>query len=168
MNIFRVVSSVKQEGRVRGAMAPAIVAALAMLIGIGPVSPLWALGISEFYLFSDWSSPAATTAAPFAVSGVSGFQLSLNNLGVATSAVSLGAPLRIQTTDRLYDQTHSGTIDPNEVTAAGLASRVNSEISKVDDAGLVSESADASLNIDFKSNASVTLRAATPSVGVTG
>jgi hypothetical protein len=164
-----VVFPVKQEKWCRVVLATAIVAlALALGLGAGPGSPLWALSVSESYLLSDWASPTATTAAPFVVSGASGFQLSLNSLGVATSATLLVAPLQVQTTDRLYYQTHSGTIDPNEVTRGTLASRVNSEISKVDDAGLVNESEDASLNIDFKTNASVTLRTATPAVGVTG
>jgi len=159
--------SIKQ-GRGSLPVLPAIIGALLLVVGTASASPAWALSVSESYLLSDWSSPNATTAAPFSVNGATGFQLSLNSLGVATSATFLGAPLSIQTTDRLYYQAHSGTIDPNEVKAGALASRVNSEISKVDDAGLVNESADASLNIDFKTNSSVTLRTATPAVGVTG
>src|SRR5581483_2971568 len=159
--------SIKQ-GRGSLPVLPAIIGALLLVVGTASASPAWALSVSESYLLSDWSSPNATTAAPFSVNGATGFQLSLNSLGVAPSATFLGAPLSIQTTDRLYYQAPSGTIDPNEVKAGALASRVNSEISKVDDAGLVNESADASLNIDFKTNSSVTLRTATPAVGVTG
>ncbi|WDT78097.1 MAG: PEP-CTERM sorting domain-containing protein [Candidatus Manganitrophus sp.] len=45
---------------------------------------------------------------------------------------------------------------------------MNSEIAKLDDVGVISPEADAALNIDFTSGASVTLRTATTSVPVTG
>ncbi len=151
-----------------GTRLPAIVAAVALMIGAASASPAWALNISQAYLLSDWSSPTTTTTAPFSLNGTSGFQLTLNSSGVATSATAIGGPLPVQITDRLYYQSHTGTIDPNEVTSSALASRVNSEIAKVDDAGFVNESGDAALNIDFTSGASVTLRTSTSNVAVTG
>lgn len=144
----------------------AIVAAITLLFGAA--SPVWALSISQAYIISDWTSPTSATSAPFTVNGTAGFQLTLNSSGVAISATALGGPLTIQTTDRLYYQSHTGTIDENEVSSSQLASRVNSEIAKLDDAGFVNESSDAALNIDFRDNSSVTLRTSTQTVPVTG
>ncbi|TAK01538.1 MAG: PEP-CTERM sorting domain-containing protein [Candidatus Manganitrophaceae bacterium] len=143
----------------------AVVAAVTLTIGAA--MPVWALSISQAYLLGDWSSPTSTSTAPFAVNGASGFQLSLNSLGVATSATAVSG-LSIQVTDRFYYQSNTGTVDPNEVTSSQLASRINSEIAKLDDVGVISPEADAALNIDFTSGASVTLRTATTSVPVTG
>lgn len=143
----------------------AVVAAVTLMIGAA--MPVWALSISQAYLLGDWSSPTSTSTAPFAVNGASGFQLSLNSLGVATSATAVSG-LSIQVTDRFYYQSNTGTVDPNEVTSSQLASRVNSEIAKLDDVGVISPEADAALNIDFTSGASVTVRTATTSVPVTG
>lgn len=144
----------------------AIVIAITLLFGAA--SPVWALSISQAYIISDWTSPTSATSAPFTVNGTAGFQLTLNSSGVATSATALGGPLTIQATDRLYYQSHTGTIDANEVSSSQLASRVNSEIAKLDDAGFVNESSDAALNIDFRDNSSVTLRTSTQTVPVTG
>ncbi|NKE69435.1 PEP-CTERM sorting domain-containing protein [Candidatus Manganitrophus noduliformans] len=152
--------------RQRGIRALTIVAAITLMFGAA--SPAWALSISQAYILSDWTSPTSATAAPFTVNGTAGFQLTLNSSGVATSATALGGPLTIQTTDRLYYQSHTGTIDPNEVSSSQLASRVNSEIAKLDDAGFVNESSDAALNIDFRDSSSVTLRTSTQDVSVTG
>lgn len=146
--------------------ALAIVAAITLLFGAA--SPVWALSISQAYIISDWTSPTSATSAPFTVNGTAGFQLTLNSSGVATSATALGGPLTIQATDRLYYQSHTGTIDANEVSSSQLASRVNSEIAKLDDAGFVNESSDAALNIDFRDSSSVTLRTSTQNVSVTG
>ncbi|WDT77478.1 MAG: PEP-CTERM sorting domain-containing protein [Candidatus Manganitrophus sp.] len=146
--------------------ALAIVAAITLMFGAA--SPVWALSISQAYIISDWTSPTSATPAPFTVNGTAGFQLTLNSSGVATSATVLSGPLTIQATDRLYYQSHTGTIDANEVSSSQLASRVNSEIAKLDDAGFVNESSDAALNIDFRDSSSVTLRTSTQNVSVTG
>lgn len=147
----------------------AVIAAMASIICVRAADTnATPLSVSQAYLLSDWSSPNSSTPAPFNLNGTAGFQLSLNSSGVATSATALGGPLTIQTTDRLYYQSHSGTIDPNEVVASQLGSRVNSEIAKLDDAGLINESSDAALNIDFRNGSSVTLRTATPAVAVNG
>ncbi|MCG3112135.1 MAG: PEP-CTERM sorting domain-containing protein [Candidatus Manganitrophus sp. SB1] len=146
--------------------ALAIVAAITLMFGTA--SPAWALSISQAYIISDWTSPTSATPAPFTVNGTAGFQLTLNSSGVATAATTLGGPLTIQATDRLYYQSHTGTVDANEVSSSQLASRVNSEIAKLDDAGFVNESSDAALNIDFRDSSSVTLRTSTQNVSVTG
>ena len=147
----------------------AVLAAGALILGAfqveGNAAPL---SVSQAYLLSDWSSPSNSVSAPFNLNGTAGFQLSLNGSGVATSAQVLVGGLTIQTTDRLYYQSHSGTIDPNEVTLSQLGSRVNSEIAKLDDAGLVTEGSDAALNIDFRDGSSVMLRTAVPTIAVTG
>lgn len=148
-----------RAARFRGRIAP-VVAAVA-LAGLVSASPAGALSVSEAYLFADWSAPTTTTGAPFVLTPTQAFELSLNASGVATSATAVSAPASIAIADRLYYQSHTGTIDPNEVTPSALASRVNSEIAKVDDAGIVSPTLDAALNIDFKSGATVTLRPAT-------
>jgi len=119
---------------------------------------VWALTLSQAYIFSDWSSPNTTTGAPFLLNGTAGFQLWLNGSGLATSATALSSPLAIQVADQLYDQSHSGTIDPNEVSSRALPSHVNSEVAKVDEAGLVCECSDAALNVDFTNNSTVTFR----------
>lgn len=156
--------SIKQE-QIRFALRLwAVVAALTLTVGA--VTPAWALSISQAYLLGDWSSPTTTSTAPFTVYNASGFELTLNS-GVATSATAVDG-LTIQVTDRFYYQSHTGTIDPNEVSSSQLASRVNSEIAKLDDVGVISPEADAALNIDFTSGASVTLRTSTTSVPVTG
>lgn len=157
--------SIKQE-QIRFALRLwAVVAALTLTVGA--VTPVWALSVSQAYLLGDWSSPTTTSTAPFTVYNASGFQLTLNSSGIATSATAVGG-LTIQVTDRFYYQSNTGTIDPNEVSSSQLASRVNSEIAKLDDVGVISPEADAALNIDFTSGASVTLRTATTSVPVTG
>lgn len=146
----------------------AFITVIALTAGAASASAVWALSITQAYLLSDWASPTSATAAPFTVHGTAGFRLSLDSTGVATSAVSLGGPLTVETTDRLYYQSHTGTIDPNEVSSSQLASRVNGEIARLDDAGLVNESVDAALNIDFRDGSSVTLKTLTPDVAVTG
>lgn len=146
---------------------PASVAAAFMMIAALSAAPAWALSVSEAYLLGDWASPTATSVTPFSVTDASGFRLSLNNTGVATSATAVGG-LSVGITDRFYYQSNTGTIDPNEVAPSALASRVNSEIAKLDDVGVISPALDAALNIDFTSGATVTLRTATPSVALTG
>lgn len=145
----------------------AIATLMALIIGLTFSSPVWALSISQAYLLGDWSSPTTTSVAPFPVTGASGFRLSLNSSGVATSATAVGG-LTAQITDRLYYQSNTGVIDPNEVSPSSLASRVNNELAKLDDVGVISPEADAALNIDFTSGASVMLRTLTPTVAVTG
>lgn len=145
-----------------------MIAAAIFMVAAASASPVWALSVSQAYILSDWTSPSSATSAPFTVNGTAGFQLSVNGSGVATSATALGGPLTIQTTDRLYYQSHTGTIDPNEVSSSQLASRVNNEIAKLDDAGFVNESSDSALNIDFRNDSTVTLRTSTQNVSVTG
>lgn len=149
-----------------GIRALAIVAAITLMLGTA--SPAWALSISQAYIISDWTSPTSATPAPFTMNGTAGFQLTLNSSGVATAAATLGGPLTIQATDRLYYQSHTGIVDADEVSSSQLASRINSEIAKLDDAGLVNESSDAALNIDFRNDSTVTLRTSTQTVPVTG
>jgi hypothetical protein len=139
----------------------AVIGVAALAIGVASASSAWALAISQAYVLSAWSSPTSTTGAPFVLNGTSGFRLNLNGSGVATSATALTGPLPIQITDRMYYQSHSGTIDPGEVSSSQLANRVNSEIRYLDDAGFVNESSDSALNIDFTNSSSVKLRTAT-------
>lgn len=167
-NIAPAAFLLKQSRQPLSARVLAAILAAVFTLSAASASPVWALSISQAYLLSDWSSPTSATPAPFTVNGTAGFQLSLNSSGVATSATALGGPLTIQTTDRLYYQSHTGTIDANEVSSSQLASRVNSEIAKLDDAGFVNESTDAALNIDFRNDSTVTLRTSTQNVSVTG
>lgn len=138
----------------------AVAGAIALVASLGSTSPAWALAVTQAYILSGWSSPTTATGAPFTLNGTSGFSLGLNGSGVATSATALSGSLPIEITDRLYYQSHYGSIDPGEVSSSQLANRVNSEISRLDDAGLVNESVDAPLNIDFTNNSTVSLRTA--------
>jgi hypothetical protein len=141
-----------------------IAAAISFVVGAAQASPAWALAVSQAYLFSDWSSPSVATGAPFSFTPTAGYQLMLNTSRVASSATLLSGLPSLEVTNRLYYQSHSGTIDPGEVSSSQLANRVNNEIAALDDAGLVNESVDAHLNIDFTNDSSVMLRTA---LGVT-
>lgn len=137
----------------------ASIAAIAVIVGALQAPSAWALAVSQAYVFSDWSSPSSPTGAPFTFSATLGYQLTLTG-AVATSAMAVSGLPSIEITDRLYYQTHSGSVDAGEVLSSQLASRVNSEIQRLDDAGFVNESTDAHLNIDFSNDSSVTLRTA--------
>jgi hypothetical protein len=142
----------------------ALTGAAALVMSAVPTSSAWALAVTEAYIFSDWSAPTNVSAAPFVLNATYGFSLDLNGTGVASSATALSGSTAVQITDRLYYQAHSGTINPNEgvsQSVSTMGTRVNNEIRRVDDSGLVEEgSTDAALNIDFTSNSSVTLRTA--------
>lgn len=151
-----------------GARGLAIVAGVALLVGATAL-PVWALSISQAYIFSDWSSPTNVSAAPFLLNATAGYQLSLNSSGVATSATAISGAIPVQISDRFYYQSHTGRINRNEgVSSSAMASRVNSEIRQVDDAGLINESNDAALNIDFTRYSSVMLGTSSPNVSVPG
>lgn len=143
-----------------GARMVAVVGAFALVASAASTSPAWALAVTQAYILSGWSSPTTATGAPFTLNGTAGFSLGLNGSGVATSATALSGSLPIEITDRLYYQSHYGTVDPGEVSSSQLANRVNYEIRRLDDAGIVNESVDAPLNIDFTNNSAVTLRTA--------
>ena len=139
-----------------------------VLASVSLAPAAWALSISEAYIFSDWSAPTNVSAAPFTLNATSGYQLTLDSSGVATSATALSSTTAVQITDRFYYQGNSGTIDANESFSGTLADRVNSELRVLDDVGLVNESVDAALNIDFTSGANVWLRASSTAVSVPG
>ncbi|MBI3803829.1 MAG: hypothetical protein HY282_08720 [Nitrospirae bacterium] len=160
------ISSERRSKR-SGIRAGVIAAMLTLMIAAASAAPAWALSVSQAYLLGDWSSPTQTSTAPFALTGTSGFQLSLSS-GVATSATAVSGLLPIQISDRLYYQSNTGTLDPSEVAASGIAARVNSELAKLDDVGIVTESTDAPLNVDFTSGASLTLKTSTSNVSVPG
>lgn len=146
----------------RRVAGPALALAAAVgLTGVLQSSPVWALAVTEAYIFSDWSSPSSATAAPFSFVPTAGYRLTLNGSMVASAATPIGGLPALEVTDRLYYQTHSGSVDAGEVASSQLANRVNNEIRRLDDAGLVNESVDAHLNIDFSNNSTVTLRTAT-------
>lgn len=151
----------------RVSLLVAMVAAVSLVVGTVSTSPAWALAISEAYVLSSWSSPTSVTGAPFLLNGTSGYELTLNSSGVATSASALSGSLQIQITDRLYYRSHIGSIDAGEVSSGQLENRVNDELRRLDDAGLINESIDAPLNIDFRDNSSVFLRTS-PGVSVPG
>ena len=142
-------------------LSAVVAIAVAAMVGAAQTSPAWALAVTQAYIFSDWSSPTTVSTAPFTFTPTAGYQLTLNSSGVATSATSVGSLSSVAVLDRLYYQTHSGTVDAGEVSSSQIANRVNSEIRTLDDAGLVNESIDAALNIDFSNDSSVTLRTAT-------
>jgi hypothetical protein len=78
--------------------------------------------------------------------------------------------MSVEVTNGMSYVSHSGTINSGEgVLASGMASRVNREIAKVDDSGLIQEGVpDAALNIDFSSGATVKLRTSPPGISVPG
>ena len=76
--------------------------------------------------------------------------------GVATSQTGLSGSVTAPIDNTVTYQSHSGVIDPGEPGPADA--RVNSEVARLDDVGLVTEGSDAKLNIDFNNNAEVILK----------
>jgi hypothetical protein len=142
------------------------VGTVAILLSFAAASPAWALAISQAYVLSSWSTPTSATGTPFVLTVTSGYQLLLDSTGVAASATALSEPLSIQIRDRLYYQSHTGTIDPYEGSASGIGARANAELARLDDSGVVNESIDDPLNVDFTNNSAVKIRAARPDLGV--
>ncbi len=137
----------------------ALAGAAVLVVSASSSSPAWALAISQAYIFPAWSAPTNISYAPFTLDATSGYQLTLDPVSrVATSAAPSG-PTSVEITDRLYYRSHTGTINPENFSGTML-NRVNSEIRRVDDAGLVNESVDAALNIDFTRYSTVTLQTA--------
>ncbi len=147
----------------------ALLGAATLVVSASSSSPAWALAISQAYVFSDWSAPTNVSSAPFLLNATSGYQLTLNGSGVATSATALSGSTSVQITDRLYYQSHTGTINSGESFSGSMADRVNNEIRQVDDSGLIQEGVtDAALNVDFSSGATVKLRTSSTNVSVPG
>lgn len=86
----------------------------------------------------------------------------LNSSGVATGQVNLASPVSVNVNFAFQYLSNSGIINPGEGFAqnlAAMATRVNSEIGRLDDVGLFQEgSTDASLNLDFTAGAKVVLQ----------
>jgi hypothetical protein len=142
---------------------------VALVMSAIPTSSAWALAVTEAYIFSDWSEPTNVSAAPFTLNAMSGYRLNLNSSGVATSATTLTGSTSVQITDRLYYQSHTGTINSGESFSGSMGDRVNREIRAVDDSGLIQEGVtDAALNVDFSSGATVSLRTSSTNVSVPG
>lgn len=165
----REIEKSRKSGSARrwSARLVALAGAAVLVVSASSSSPAWALAISQAYVFSAWSSPTNTSSAPFTLDATSGYQLTLDPVShVATSAAPSG-PTSVEITDRLYYRSHTGTINP-ESFSGGMENRVNSEIRRVDDAGLVNESVDAALNIDFTQYSTVSLRTINREVSVPG
>ncbi len=114
--------------------------------------------VSQAYLFSDWSSPANTAVPSFTFVGTSGVELGLNGSGLATSQSDLGGSVVVDIDFALEYWKHSGTINHGE-GVVDMAARVNSEIGRWDDAGVINEGpTDAPLNVDFCDNAKLYLQ----------
>lgn len=114
--------------------------------------------VTEAYLFSDWSSPANNTAAPFTFTGTHGVQLTLNSVGLAIGQTSLTSPVTVGIEFAFQYRSHSGTLNAGE-GVVDMASRVNSELGRWDDAGIFLEGpTDAPLNVDFGKGAQLYLK----------
>ncbi len=132
---------------------------LGVLTAVG--SPARA-GVSEVYVFSVFStSPGDPTAAPFTVTGTDGVRLGLNSASVATSATDVAANVLGDINTGVSYSSHSGQLDKGE-HFTDLATRVNGELSVLDDVGLVSEKIDAPCNVDFGKKASLVLQFGVP------
>lgn len=118
--------------------------------------------VSQAYLFSTWSSPTNNSVAPFTLTGTGGVKLFLNGSGVATGQVSLTSSVSVNVDFAFQYLSNTGTINPGEGFAqnsAAMGTRVNSEIGRLDDAGLFQEgTTDAPLNLDFTAGAKVVLQ----------
>ncbi len=143
---------------------------LAVLLGLalllGPVPGAQAASVTELYLLSTFSTIPAPSGiplgvtAPFILTGTGGVKLGLTS-GVATSQTGFSGSVSAYIDSTVTYQSHSGTIDSGE---GGTASwRVNSEVSRLDDVGLVTEGTDAKLNVDFSDHAKVIFKI--PTVG---
>ncbi len=86
----------------------------------------------------------------------------LNSSGVATGQVTLASPVSVGIDFAFQYLSNTGTINPGEgfnQNSAAMATRVNSEIGRLDDVGLFQEgSTDAPLNLDFTSGAKVVFK----------
>lgn len=165
MNKGSEKSGVSDFSRRWSARLLALAGAATLVVSASSASPAWALAISQAYIFSDWSAPTNVSSAPFLLNATSGYQLTLNGLGVATSATALSGSTSVQITDRFYYQSHTGTINSGESFSGSMADRVNNEIRQVDDSGLIQEgTTDAALNVDFSSGATVKLRTSATNV----
>jgi hypothetical protein len=160
---------VSQTLRRVGARLTVLAGAAALISSVVPTSQAWALAVTDAYIFSDWSAPTNVSSAPFLLNATAGYRLDLNGSGVATSATALSGSTAVQITDRLYYQAHTGTINSGESFSGSMANRVNNEIRRVDDSGLIEEgSTDAALNIDFSTGSTVSLRTSATNVSVPG
>jgi len=130
---------------------------MALLLSSAPEAQ--AVSVTDLYLFSTFStSPGASgsppgVVAPFTLSGSGGVKLTLSS-GVATGQTGLsGPPVTAFIAAPVTYESHTGTIDSGE--GGTTSTRVNSEVSRLDDVGLVTEGTDAKLNIDFSDHAKV-------------
>lgn len=115
--------------------------------------------VSQAYLFSDWSSPANNTAAPFTFTGTQGVQLQLNSAGLAIGQTALGGPVSVGIEFAFRYRSHTGTLNAGESFSGTMASRVNSELGRWDDVGLFQDGpTDAPLNVDFGKGAKLYLK----------
>ncbi|MDW8344709.1 MAG: PEP-CTERM sorting domain-containing protein [Verrucomicrobiae bacterium] len=114
--------------------------------------------VSEAYLFSDWTSPTNNTAAPFTFTGTQGVKLSLNAFGLAIGQTSVASPVTVGIEFPFKYRSHTGTLNAGE-TFSSMAARVNSELGRWDDVGLVQDGpTDAPLNVDFGKGAKLYLK----------
>jgi hypothetical protein len=134
-----------------------------VLIVLSFTGVLPAVSVDSAFIFSAFSSPSNASAPSFLFNGLGqyGYNLNLNGSGVATSATHLGAGHNVGTLVQkslTYQSHSSGNVDTGEVNNSAMASRVNSEISRLDDVGFVDESTDAHLNVDIDDGGWVTFR----------
>jgi hypothetical protein len=114
-----------------------------------------ATAVSSAYIFSSFSSPGSPTTTPFTFTGLGkyGYQLNFgSSSSVVTSVSHLGSGNNVveRIQKPLTFHSKSGTINPNEGSNASSATRVNSEIGRLDDVGFVPDGVpDAALNVDF-------------------
>jgi hypothetical protein len=118
--------------------------------------------VSQAYLFSTWTSPANKTLPPFTFTGTDGVRLFLNSSAIATGQVDIASPVSVNINFAFQYLSNGGTINKGEGFAQNspaMQARVNSEVGRLDDVGLISEgSTDAPLNIDFTSGAKVVFK----------
>ncbi|MFZ5876300.1 MAG: PEP-CTERM sorting domain-containing protein [Nitrospirota bacterium] len=169
MNVCAGKSQLSPTLRRLSTRLAALAGVAALAVSAMPTSSAWALAVTEAYIFSDWSAPTNVSSAPFLLNATAGYRLDLNGSGVATSATALSGSTAVQITDRMYYQSHTGTINSGESFSGTMANRVNNEIRRVDDSGLIEEgSTDAALNIDFSTGSTVSLRTSTTNISVPG
>jgi hypothetical protein len=114
--------------------------------------------VSQAFLLSEWSAPSNEVVPPFTFVGTSGVQLTLDGSGLATGQSNLIAPVSVSIDVALKYWKHTGTINHGE-GVVDMAGRVNSEIGRWDDAGVVQDgTTDAPLNVDFGDNAKLFLQ----------
>ena len=99
-------------------------------------------------LYSDWSQPANVSSPPFNFAGTVGVSLTLNASQQVSSIADLGS-FQSFGVDATVTYADSVGIDVGESFGGTLAQRVNDEIGDWDDAGIIAESGDAALNVDF-------------------